>query len=105
MSFLRPTMRRHPFWVERSQIAGHEPSGRVKRLLRRHLVVGIAEHQAGAAPADLADFADRKLDIGIVLVSRCGFRNLDTTGRRSPRSRSGSSVGNVYWCEHVSVMP
>src|SRR5258707_11581374 len=49
--------------VEPAEIAGHEPARGVERRLGRHLVVEIAEHQAGAAAADLADLAwrgDRK---------------------------------------------
>src|SRR5690348_4087837 len=68
-----------PVLVERSKIPGHEPSGCVERLLRRHLVVEVAEHQAGAAPADLADLADRQLDIGISLVPDPDF----VTGART----------------------
>src|SRR5262245_10162558 len=54
--------------VDPAEIAGHKPSLRVKRRLSRLLVVEIAEHQAGAAAADLTDFAGCGLGIRIVLA-------------------------------------
>ena len=90
--------------VERAEIAGHEPAALVEGVLGRRLVVEIAEHQAGAAPADLADLAGRRLGVGIVgledaqLVAGAGLAG----GLDDPL---GSSSGSVYWCEQVSVMP
>src|SRR5215208_7739748 len=54
--------------VEPAEIAGHEPAGGVERRLGRKLVVEIAEHQAGAAAADLADFTRRCLVVRLVLA-------------------------------------
>src|SRR6266581_3785121 len=59
--------------VEPAEIAGHEPARFVERRLGRHLVVEIAEHQAGAAATDLADLAWRDGDIGIVLAPDADF--------------------------------
>src|SRR6516225_5649906 len=53
--------------VQPTEIAGHEPAMRVKRRRGGRRVVEIAEHQAGAAAADLADLARRSLDVRIVL--------------------------------------
>src|SRR5215813_14881723 len=54
--------------VDPAKIAGHKPALRVERRLSRLLVVEIAEHQAGAAAADLTDFAGCGLGIRIVLA-------------------------------------
>src|SRR6516164_11344339 len=54
--------------VEPAEIAAHEPSRSVERLLGRLLVVEIPQRQAGAAPTDLADRTCRRLDVGVVLV-------------------------------------
>jgi hypothetical protein len=76
----------------------------VERVLGGLLVVEIAQHQAGAATADLADLTDRRFDVRIVLAP-------DLTsypGQARPQLSvimAGSSVGSVYWCEQVSVMP
>src|SRR5205823_4986227 len=53
--------------VDLSEIAGHKPSCGVERGLGSRLVVEIAEHQAGAATSDFADFARCGSDVGIVL--------------------------------------
>ena len=54
--------------VEAAEIAAHEPARAIERLFGRLLVVEIAEGQARAAAADLADLAGRHLDIGVLLV-------------------------------------
>src|SRR5215472_15986674 len=74
---LAPTFRWEPWWpaaeaqislvIDPAEIAGHEPSVAVERLLGRSLIVEIPEHQARTAAADLTDFAGRRLDIRFVL--------------------------------------
>src|SRR5207248_2114521 len=54
--------------IEPAEIARHEPSRAVERVLGRLLVVEIAEGQTGAAAADLADLAGPDLDISVFLV-------------------------------------
>ena len=54
--------------VHPAKIAGHEPALRVEGGLRGCLVVEIAEHQAGATAADLADLAGRRFNVRIVLA-------------------------------------
>src|ERR1051326_1623559 len=56
-----------PRLVDLSEIAGHEPPRGIERGLGCRLVVEIAEHKAGAATADLTDFARCGFDVGIVL--------------------------------------
>src|ERR1700722_3828640 len=51
--------------VELPEIAGHEPPCGVERRFGRRLVVEIAEHQPGAAAADLAGLARCRFDIKI----------------------------------------
>ena len=58
-------------FVEPAEIARHKPAVTVERILGRALVVEIAQHQAGAAPADFADLAGRDLDVGVFLVPQC----------------------------------
>src|SRR2546429_9014002 len=48
------------------EIAGHEVARRIERPLRRLLIVKIAEHGSGAAPADLSHLANLRLDVAIV---------------------------------------
>src|SRR5258708_17722338 len=74
--------------------AGNEPADTVERLLGRRLVVVIAEHQARAAAADLADRTDFGLAVGIVLAPDPDFiapagaaRALDDQARRVVRQR------------------
>src|SRR5208282_2325211 len=52
--------------VHPTEVASHEPAIRIERGLGGRLIVEIAEHQAGAAGADLADFAGRRLRIRVV---------------------------------------
>src|SRR4029079_15078531 len=52
--------------VERAEIAGHEPAALVEGVLGRRLVVEIAEHEARAAAAELADLARRGFEFVIV---------------------------------------
>src|SRR4029077_1173514 len=54
--------------VHPAEVAGHEPAVRVERGLSRRLVVEIAEHQAGATTADLADLAGCSCNVRIVLA-------------------------------------
>jgi hypothetical protein len=56
--------------VDPAEVAGDKPALRVECRLGRFLVVEIAEHQAGAAAADFADFARRGLDIRDVAADR-----------------------------------
>src|ERR1051326_4521950 len=56
-----------PRLVDLSEIAGHEPPRGIERGLGCRLVVEVAEHQTGAATADLADFARCGFDVGVVL--------------------------------------
>jgi hypothetical protein len=77
---------------------------RVERNLGRRLIVEIAEHQAGAAGADLADFAGRRLRIRVVPAPDADLEPSQARPQVSTM-RSGGSSGSVYWCEQVSVMP
>src|SRR5579862_5491965 len=54
--------------IEAAKIARHEPALAVERAFGRFLVVEVPQHQAGAAPADLADFARPDFAIGVLLV-------------------------------------
>src|SRR4051812_36484222 len=54
--------------VDPPEIASHKPLRGVERGLGSCLIVEIAEHQAGAAPPDLADLAGCGFDIGVVLA-------------------------------------
>src|SRR5439155_10432317 len=54
--------------VEAAEIAAHEPARAIERLFGRLLVVEIAEGQARAAAADLADLAGPDFAIRVVLV-------------------------------------
>src|SRR5262245_58996326 len=54
--------------VDHAQVSAHEPSRAVERLLGRTLIAEVAEHEAGAAPADLAHLADRHLAVGIFRI-------------------------------------
>ncbi len=47
------------------EIAGHQPALFVGAVLGRSLLFEIAEHQAGAATADLSDFAGRERRSGL----------------------------------------
>src|SRR5215472_1104731 len=60
-------------WVEAAEIAGEEPAAAVERTFGRLLIVEIAEHQTGAAAADLADLARHDLDIGVLLVEQANL--------------------------------
>src|SRR3954464_12012699 len=79
--------------VDPPEIASHKPAGGVERGLGSRLVVEIAQHQAGAAPPDLADLAGRGFDSGVVpapdpdFVALAGATaSLDDAGRRVVRS-------------------
>src|SRR3954453_22093774 len=56
------------YLIDAAEVAGHKPSRRVECGLGRRLIVEIAEHQAGAAAADLADLARRGFDVGVILT-------------------------------------
>src|SRR5580658_2280175 len=79
-------------FVDPAEIAGHEPTLRIKGCLGRPLVVEIAEHQAGAAAADLADFAGRGFRVGIVLAPDADL----VAGAGAPAS-FGNTLGRVVW--------
>src|SRR5712691_4853510 len=76
--------------IEPSEIARHEPAAAVERILGRLLVVEIAEHQAGAAPADLADLSRRHFDVRVVLVPE-----LDLVGPAGAAAGSDDGFGRV----------
>src|SRR4051794_11937268 len=81
--------------VEPAEVAGHEPALRVERRLRRALVIEIAEHQAGAATTDLADFAGCGLGVRIVLAPDAKL----IPGAGAPATAGdalGGSSGSVY---------
>src|SRR5262249_61723275 len=54
--------------VDPAEIAGHEPAVAIERFFRRLLIVEIAEHEAGAAAADLPDLARRQFAVGVVPI-------------------------------------
>jgi hypothetical protein len=54
--------------VEPAEVAAHEPAATVERLLGGALVVEIAQHQAGAAAADLADGAGGDFAVRVLAV-------------------------------------
>jgi hypothetical protein len=89
--------------VDPAEVAGHEPPLLIEGRLGRLLVVKVAEHQAGAAAADLADFARGSLGVRIVRAPDADL----IPGTGAPAGLADEFVrssGSVYWCEQASVM-
>jgi hypothetical protein len=76
---------------------------RIEGRLGRLLVVKVAERQAGASAADLADFARGGLGVRIVRAPTADL----IPGTGAPAGLADEFVrssGSVYWCEQASVM-
>src|SRR5688572_19640166 len=59
--------------VETSEVAAHEPTLRVERILARGLVVEVTEHEERTARADFPDLAGSGLAIGLLLIPKPGL--------------------------------
>ena len=76
--------------VDPAEVAGHKPALRVERRFGRLLIVEIAEHQAGTAAADFADFTGRGFSVRIILAPDADL----VTGTGAPAG-IGYALGRV----------